>query len=107
MYSIFSRLTSFANQALVPVDRTFFPSRHDPHNSLRAPAREGDITGTKLVDSASPPRQWPQANLSYSNRLIGGGRQPCGCSVVLFHQISELLGNLFVDSPLCPWCGSS
>ena len=56
--------TSFVTQVLVPVDRTVFPRHHDPHNSLHAPAREGDITNTKLVDSVPPIRQCPQANLS-------------------------------------------
>ena len=56
--------TSFVTQVLVPVDRTVFPRHHDPHNSLHAPAREGNITNTKLVDSVPPIRQCPQANLS-------------------------------------------
>ena len=47
---------------------------------------------TKLVDSASPLRQRPQANLSYSNRLIGC-TQLCGYSVVLFPRI-RLAGTL-------------
>ena len=53
----------------------------------------------RLLDSLSP---CVQANISYSNCLIGCA-QPCGCSVVLFHQSSEPLNYLLVDGPLRPW----
>ena len=83
-------------------DRTVFLHHHDLLNSLHAPAREGDTANIKLVDSASPFCQWAQANVSYSNCLIGCA-QPCGYSVVLFHQSSEPLDYLLVDGPLRPW----
>ncbi|KIJ91573.1 hypothetical protein K443DRAFT_477986 [Laccaria amethystina LaAM-08-1] len=54
-----------------------------PLAALPTPAH-GDTTSIRLVNSVSPLRQWPQANLPHSNRLFGSA-QPCGCSAVLFH----------------------
>ncbi|KIJ97784.1 hypothetical protein K443DRAFT_79282, partial [Laccaria amethystina LaAM-08-1] len=51
-----------------------------PLAPLRASAHEVDTNSTKLVDSASSFRQWPQANLTYIDRLIGAP----SCVVWLF-----------------------
>jgi hypothetical protein len=61
--------------ALTSVIAPSFPvtmtSTNRPLAPLRASAHEGDTTSTKLLDLASSLRQWPQANLTYINLLIG------------------------------------
>jgi hypothetical protein len=51
---LFRNRTVFARSTMIRTNR---PLAH-----LRALVHEGDTTSTKLVDPASPLRQWPQAN---------------------------------------------
>ena len=73
-------------------DRTVFPRHRGSHNSLRAPAREGDTTSTKLVDSASSLRSWSQASRVAVRTFSSTGTH--GFSITFSSTAHSVLGDV-------------